>query len=191
MDRLLPSGFPPNAGCAGGKSKFTAEEDIRLKQLVESTEGPVSWKEISRMMVTRTPRQCRERYKNYLRDELKHENWTEKEDQLIMQFYNQYGKKWNIIARYLPGRTSNSIRNRWKYLEKNDYAIEESTSSLKSSKKSPKYEEPIEAVEDKDHLQVGNSSGEELFNRLMRNMFPQGKPTNIFESDEEIGIFVN
>ena len=30
-----------------------------------------------------------------------------------MRLYNLYGKKWSLIARYMPGRTDNTIKNRF------------------------------------------------------------------------------
>ncbi|EAY20753.1 Myb-like DNA-binding domain containing protein [Trichomonas vaginalis G3] len=191
MDRLLPSGVPPHAGTVGGKSKFTPEEDLKLKQIVESQKEPISWKEISRLMVTRTPRQCRERYKNYLSDSIKHEKWSDSEDVLIMQLFSEYGNKWNIISKYIPGRTSNSIRNRWKYLSKNEVANVTEAPPKNEAQPSDMGELlKIQAPEPSANNSAP-SVGDKIMDRLMNNMFPQGKPANIFESDEDISIFVS
>jgi len=44
--------------------------------------------------------------------------WTVEEDLLILQLYEQYGKRWSKIASHLPGRTDNGVRNRWNRMER-------------------------------------------------------------------------
>ena len=41
------------------------------------------------------------------------EKWTLEEDKNLMRLYNLYGKKWSIIAKYMSGRTDNTIKNRF------------------------------------------------------------------------------
>lgn len=97
------------------KSKFTPEEDERLKSLV-MLHGTNSWTFISHLMGTRNRRQCRERWKNYLNPELRNEPWTFEEDQLLVDKYAQFGPKWNKLAKFFTNRSDNSIRNRWQLM---------------------------------------------------------------------------
>jgi hypothetical protein len=82
------------------KCKFTREEDARLLFLV-NTHGGLDWNQIASLMETRNARQCRERYKNYLDPNLRQDEWTVEEDELIQRKYLEFGPKWNKMARFL------------------------------------------------------------------------------------------
>ncbi|EAX95254.1 Myb-like DNA-binding domain containing protein [Trichomonas vaginalis G3] len=115
MDRLLPNGHAPCEEC-GSRSKFTQKEDQKLIKLVQESGRNPNWREISNIMQTRTPRQCRERYQNYLCPRINHKDFTQEEDELILKQFSIHGNKWNAIAKMFRGRTGNMIRNRWQTL---------------------------------------------------------------------------
>ena len=118
MDRLLPDGTAPHYDDKQTRSMFTAAEDKKLLKLVEEAGKKPNWRAISIIMKTRTPRQCRERYQNYLNPSLDHENWTPDEDQLILEKFKEHGPKWNLIAKFFHGRTGNATRNRFQSLQR-------------------------------------------------------------------------
>ncbi|KAI5490439.1 RNA polymerase II transcription regulator recruiting protein [Trichomonas vaginalis G3] len=101
------------AHCYVPKIKFTPQEDQILTNLVQKY-GPGDWDRISRDMKNRTPRQCRERWINYISPELSNDPWTQEEDQLLDELYSEYGSRWHKIAEFFPNRSGNCVRNRYK-----------------------------------------------------------------------------
>ena len=116
MDRLLPNGLTPRDSGLNGWSKFTKQEDQKLLKLVKAQGKFVNWKDVSLEMQTRTPRQCRERYQNYLKPSIDFSKWTDEEDQTILKLVQLYGSKWNTLAKQMHGRTGNAVRNRYQVL---------------------------------------------------------------------------
>lgn len=94
------------------KIKFTPEEDAKLVSLVKEI-GTKNWVKISQLMGTRNPRQCRERWSNYINPELRKDPWTEEEDRILEEKYAEFGPKWNKLAKFFNNRGDNNIRNRW------------------------------------------------------------------------------
>lgn len=91
--------------------KFTENEDNLLKDLVEKF-GTIDWNTISSIMKGRTARQCRDRWNHYLAPSTNTKDWSEEEDNRLIQQLKQVGKQWTYLASLFPGRTSISVRNR-------------------------------------------------------------------------------
>ncbi|OHT06950.1 Myb-like DNA-binding domain containing protein [Tritrichomonas foetus] len=101
----------------GVKPKFTISEDQRLGQLVDKY-GKKSWVTISRKMSNKSPKQCRERYENYVNPKITNSEWTEDEERLLLQKYSEIGPHWVNLAKFFKSRSVNNIRNRWLMLKR-------------------------------------------------------------------------
>jgi Myb-like DNA-binding domain len=100
------------------RKPWTPQEDIAIKSLVEEF-GLRKWSIIAQEMGTRfniknrSGKQCRERWHNHLDSSIDKKPWTQEEDNLIFDLHKVYGKSWSKIAEQVPGRTDNSVKNRF------------------------------------------------------------------------------
>jgi myb proto-oncogene protein len=107
------------------KGPWTKEEDDILRQMVEE-HGAKNWSAIAAALPGRIGKQCRERWHNHLDPNIRKEKWSQEEDRLILLMHAQHGNRWCEIAKAIPGRTDNAIKNRFnsklkKYVSKDSY----------------------------------------------------------------------
>ena len=103
---------------------FDRREDELLLDLVKKY-GTDSWSTIANELGTRTARQCRNRYQDFLAPGLNKSPWTPEEDELLKRQYEEIGPRWAVLRSFFPGRTDLNIKNRFGFLARNRADVRE------------------------------------------------------------------
>ena len=98
--------------------RWSSAEDNQIRELI--AQFGEKWAVLSKIVGTRTGKQIRDRYNNYLRSDITNAKFTQEEDSRLLQLFEEFGSKWAQIAEHMPGRTEAQVKNRYySHLKKN------------------------------------------------------------------------
>jgi len=138
------------------------EDEIILSMIRSHGIGNIKWSEIAAALPGRLGKQCRERWVNHLDPDLKKDAWTEEEDRILMTKQVELGNKWRDIAAFLPGRSENSVKNRWNSAKRKHIKEDEATFPQKVKSKrlnsNPAYTSSLKKPKNKKENSHGHNS---------------------------------
>jgi hypothetical protein len=112
---------PSIAPTAGREGKWTAVEDSKLKDAVQ-THGGKDWAAITALVPGRTRSQCRDRWRDAFDPSIDRANgrtgtWAEDEDSKLKDAVQRHGgKDWAAISALISGRTKHQCCQRWHHV---------------------------------------------------------------------------
>ncbi|KAJ3449147.1 snRNA-activating protein complex subunit [Anaeramoeba flamelloides] len=96
--------------CSSKKGAWNKIEDNLLLQYVKQL-GDTSWPQVSKLVIGRSPKQCRERWRNQLNPNIKRGPFSEEEKELLKQKVTELGTRWSILSTFFDGRPDNMLKN--------------------------------------------------------------------------------
>jgi hypothetical protein len=166
-DDLMSKTTPLPAGGKKVRGNWTAEQDEALRLAVEKHDGK-KWRLIAdEVPGGRTHIQCLQRWQKVLKPGLvkgpwkpeedallrefvpleakgnwdpsiRRDPWTAEEDELIIRLHAEFGNGWALISQQLPGRTENSVKSRFKSLERRQEKLQQQQQAVLEAKKKRK-----------------------------------------------------
>ncbi|CAI5728306.1 unnamed protein product [Peronospora effusa] len=115
------------------KGPWTPAEDRILTSLITRYGiGKIRWCDLALHLPGRIGKQCRERWCNHLDSRIRKGQWTPEEDDMVFSWQQKLGNKWSEIAKLLPGRTENAVKNRFNSAARRKWLMNQASKSASS-----------------------------------------------------------
>ncbi len=125
------------------RSSWKASEDAKLLSLIQ--EHGQRWSLIGDLIGSKSCKQFRDRYLNFLRPDINRSPFTTEEDNLLISLYKKFGKKFKMISDHMPNRSEIQVKNRYhRHLSKR--ALDESKKIVVENKEEIKSEDSLEDI---------------------------------------------
>ncbi|XP_020247781.1 myb-related protein 305-like [Asparagus officinalis] len=171
------------------KGPWTPQEDKLLIEHVD-IHGEGRWNSVSRLTgLKRSGKSCRLRWVNYLRPDLKRGKITPHEETIILELHARWGNRWSTIARSLPGRTDNEIKNYWRTHFKKAKPTKASDRAQARARFLRQQQQGLQHNDDNQQQQHQHQLQLQEAERAIKGMMPQAQvAANIAQEMQELAI---
>ncbi|XP_057472684.1 transcription factor WER-like [Actinidia eriantha] len=167
------------------KGLWTEEEDRILMDYIR-VHGKGKWNHVAKMTgLKRCGKSCRLRWINYLSPTIKHGNFSEEEDDLIVRLHKLLGNRWSLIAGRVPGRTDNQVKNYWNtHLSKKLGIKERDNMKVSSRRRSKKVQKIVTVPIDMSFEPTSNSTNQKVTEDCSQSKVGFSEAKELIASDQ-------